>query len=130
MWSMTNVSSLVEAKANETGRKQNSLSMFVHVQNYCCFFIVYIFIYLFLHHCYRRGDVFCHLCFFLVLLYKFDSNKCETMMVVRGSIKQTNYRKHTLCNKGVDIWIKLTPEIQTIDSLSKFKRNVKLLYLC
>ena len=33
---------------------------------------------------------------------------------------RTNYRKHMLCNKGIDNWNELTPDIKNINSFSKY----------
>jgi hypothetical protein len=41
------------------------------------------------------------------------------------SYKRTNYVKHTLSNKGVDIWNGLEKKIKNIRSLQSFKKIIK-----
>ena len=43
--------------------------------------------------------------------------------------KRTNYAKHTLSNKGVDVWNLLESNIKDINSCTAFKKQVKQHYL-
>ena len=41
------------------------------------------------------------------------------------SFKRTNYVKHTLCNKGIDVWNELEPEFKSIKNYHSFKIQIK-----
>ena len=45
------------------------------------------------------------------------------------SYKRTNYVKHTLSNKGIDIWNGLETKLKNIKSFNSYKKETKNFYL-
>ena len=55
-----------------------------------------------------------------------NTKRAHTQSKLHKSYKKTNYVKHTLSNKGVDIWNELIPNLKVIKSYTTFKKRIKL----
>ena len=66
-----------------------------------------------------------------VFINYFVSNNHNTRNAskLHKSYKRTNYVKHTLSNKGIDIWNGLETKLKNIKSYTSYKRETKKYYL-
>ena len=60
---------------------------------------------------------------------KVHDHNTQNASKLHKSYSRTNYVKHSLCNNGVDIWNKLTPDLKNTKSYDIFKKKSKNYFL-
>ena len=60
---------------------------------------------------------------------KVHDHNTRNASKLHKSYSRTNYVKHSLCNNGVDIWNKLTPDLKNTKSYDIFKKKSKNYFL-
>ena len=61
---------------------------------------------------------------FLIAMFMFRNS-----FKLHKRYKRTNYVKHTLSNKGVDVWNLLESKLKNLNSCNSFKKQIKKYFL-